>query len=86
MDETGARKNLADVKVPIAIKKLEAKIVECTNSKIQAVKEQDYEKAVYCRDQEIEIRKEITAENEKWEKALKKKKKQVLEEDVAETI
>jgi ATP-dependent Clp protease ATP-binding subunit ClpC len=86
MDETGARKNLADVKVPIAIKKLEAKLLECTDAKVEAVKKQDYEKAAYCRDQEIDIRKEIDSENEKWEKSLKKKKKQVLEEDVAETI
>ena len=86
MDETGARKNLADVKVPIAIKKLEAKLIECTDAKVEAVKAQDYEKAAYCRDQEIDIRKEIDSENEKWEKSLKKKKKQVLEEDVAETI
>lgn len=86
MDETGARKNLADVKVPIAIKKLEKKLLECTENKMDAVKKQDYEKAAYCRDQEIDIRKEIADENEKWEKSLKKKKKQVLEEDVAETI
>ena len=86
MDETGARKNLADVKVPIAIKKLEAKLLECTDAKVEAVKKQDYEKAAYCRDQEIDIRKEIDSENQKWEKSLKKKKKQVLEEDVAETI
>ena len=86
MDETGARKNLADVKVPITIKKLEAKLAECTDKKASAVREQDYEKAAYCRDQEIDIRKEIAEENEKWEKSLKKKKKQVVEEDVAETI
>ena len=86
MDETGARKNLADVKVPITIKKLEAKLAECTDKKAEAVRQQDYEKAAYCRDQEIDIRKEIAVENEKWEKSLKKKKKQVLEEDVAETI
>ncbi len=86
MDETGARKNLADVKVPLAIKKLETKLSECTENKMDAVKKQDYEKAAYCRDQEIDIRKEIADENEKWEKSLKKKKKQVLEEDVAETI
>ena len=86
MDETGARKNLADVKVPITIKKLEAKLAECTDKKAGAVREQDYEKAAYCRDQEIDIRKEIAEENEKWEKSLKKKKKQVVEEDVAETI
>ena len=86
MDETGARKNLADVKVPITIKKLEAKLAECTDNKTDAVKKQDYEKAAYCRDQEIDIRKEIAVENEKWENSLKKKKKQVVEEDVAETI
>ena len=42
---------------------------------MDAVKKQDYEKAAYCRDQEIDIRKEIADENDKWEKSLKKKKK-----------
>ena len=86
MDETGARKNLADVKVPPAIKKLEEELVKCGKDKMQAVKKQDYEKAAYCRDHEIDIRKKIEEENEKWEKSLKKKKRPVTEEDVAETI
>ena len=86
MDETGARKNLADVKVPLNIKKLEAKLAEVAETKMEAVKKQDYEKAAYCRDQEIDIKAEIAEENEKWEESLKKKKKQVAEEDVAETI
>ena len=86
MDETGAKKNLVDVKVPIVIKKLEDKLLDCTTEKVEAVKKQDYEKAAYCRDQEIDIRKEIDSENKKWEQSLKKKKKIVTEEDVAETI
>ena len=86
MDETGAKKNLVDVKVPIVIKKLEDKLLDCTTEKVEAVKKQDYEKAAYCRDQEIDIRKEIDSENKKWEQSLKKKKKTVTEEDVAETI
>ena len=86
MDETGARKNLADVKVPPAIKKLESELAECGENKTLAVKQQDYEKAAYCRDHEIEIRKKIQLENEKWEESLKKKKRPVTEEDVAETI
>ena len=86
LDETGARKNLADVKVPPAIKKLEEELAKCGKDKDIAVKKQDYEKAAYCRDHEIEIRKKITAENQKWEDSLKKKKRPVTEEDVAETI
>tara|TARA_B100000513_G_scaffold110712_2_gene48111 strand:+ start:5777 stop:7783 length:2007 start_codon:yes stop_codon:yes gene_type:complete len=86
MDETGARKNLSDVKVPANIKKLDLELKECGENKSAAVRRQDYEKAAYCRDQEIEIRKRIEVENEKWEEALKKKKRPVTEEDVAETI
>ena len=86
MDETGARKNLSDVKVPATIKKLDQELKECGDRKQSAVKQQDYEKAAYCRDQEIEIRKKIALENEKWEESLKKKKRPVTEEDVAETI
>ena len=86
LDETGARKNLADVKVPTAIRKLEEELVKCGKDKDTAVKAQDYEKAAYCRDHEIEIRKKITVENKKWEESLKKKKRPVTEEDVAETI
>ena len=86
MDETGARKNLSDVKVPANIKKLDLELKECGENKSAAVRRQDYEKAAYCRDQEIEIRKRIQVENEKWEEALKKKKRPVTEEDVAETI
>jgi ATP-dependent Clp protease ATP-binding subunit ClpC len=86
LDETGARKNLADVKVPPAIRKLEEELVKCGKDKDIAVKAQDYEKAAYCRDHEIEIRKKITVENKKWEESLKKKKRPVTEEDVAETI
>lgn len=86
LDETGARKNLADVKVPPAIKKLEEELVKCGDDKNAAVKKQDYEKAAYCRDHEIEIRKKIAEENRKWEDSLKKKKRPVTEEDVAETI
>ena len=86
MDETGARKNLEDVKVPAAIKKLEEELKKCGDDKMSAVKQQDYEKAAYCRDHEIEIRSKIETENTKWEESLKKKKKPVTEEDVAETI
>jgi ATP-dependent Clp protease ATP-binding subunit ClpC len=86
MDETGARKNLADVKVPANIKKLDLELKDCGENKAKAVRQQDYEKAAYCRDQEIEIRKKIEIENEKWEESLKKKKRPVTEEDVAETI
>jgi ATP-dependent Clp protease ATP-binding subunit ClpC len=86
MDETGARKNLEDVKVPAIIKKLEDELKKCGDNKILAVKQQDYEKAAYCRDNEIEIRKKMEIENTKWEESLKKKKKPVTEEDVAETI
>ena len=86
MDESGARTHLLEVKIPAKIKNLERDAEIIRLKKESAVSEQDYELAAQLRDEQLAIDEKVIVETEKWEDSLKKTKRKVDVEDIAETI
>ena len=86
MDEAGAKVHLSQVKMPTHLKESEKKVDEIKKNKIEAVEEQDYEKAATFRDAEIKQRKSIDDEIAKWQRDLRINRKPVTYDDIAGTI
>ena len=86
LDEAGARTHLLEVKIPSKIKNLERDADNIKLDKKAAVEEQDYELAARLRDDQISLEGKIIQETKLWEDSLKKSKRQIDIEDIAETI
>jgi len=86
MDEAGARTHLLEVKVPAKIKNLEKEAELIRVKKENAVASQDYELAASLRDEQLSIDQKVIDETIKWEESLKKSKRTVGIDDIAETI
>jgi ATP-dependent Clp protease ATP-binding subunit ClpC len=86
LDEAGARTHLLEVKIPSKIKTLERQAEEIKLEKKSAVEEQDYEVAARLRDDQLSLESKILEETQTWEESLKKSKRQINVEDIAETI
>ena len=86
LDEAGARTHLLEVKIPSKIKTLERQAEEIKLEKKSAVEEQDYEVAARLRDDQLSLEGKILEETKTWEESLKKSKRQINVEDIAETI
>jgi len=86
MDEAGARTHLLEVKVPAKIKNLEKDAELIRVKKENAVASQDYELAASLRDEQLSIDQKVIDETIKWEESLKKSKRTVGIDDIAETI
>ena len=86
LDEAGARTHLLEVKIPSKIKNLEKDADNIKLDKKSAVEEQDYELAARLRDDQISLEGKIIQETKLWEDSLKKSKRQIDVEDIAETI
>jgi|TARA_B110000977_G_scaffold23752_1_gene28691 ATP-dependent Clp protease ATP-binding subunit ClpC len=86
LDEAGARTHLLEVKIPSKIKNLEKDADNIKLDKKAAVEEQDYELAARLRDDQISLEGKIIQETKLWEDSLKKSKRQIDVEDIAETI
>lgn len=86
MDEAGARTHLLEVKVPAKIKSLEQEAEIVRLKKEDAVSAQDYELAAKYRDEQLSIDNKVTAAIQEWEDSLKKTKRKVDVDDIAETI
>ena len=86
LDEAGARTHLLEVKIPSKIKNLEKDADNIKLDKKSAVEEQDYELAARLRDDQISLESKIIQETKMWEDSLKKSKRQIDVEDIAETI
>jgi len=86
LDEAGSRVHISNIIVPQRIVKLEEEIEETKKNKIQAVKNQNFEKAASFRDKEKEILELLENEKLKWEKELIKNREIVDAEKVAEVV
>ena len=86
MDEAGAKVHLKEVKMPNYIVELEEEASKLKLEKLEAVENQDYEKAAKTRDLEISKRDEIDDKTLEWELSLRENKKKVTYEDIASTI
>jgi ATP-dependent Clp protease ATP-binding subunit ClpC len=86
MDEVGARTHLKNIHVPKYIEDVENEIEVIKESKNNAVKNQQYEKAADLRDQESKLIRKLDQFKEEWEEESKTKKFPVDEENIAEVI
>ncbi|MCK5138089.1 MAG: ATP-dependent Clp protease ATP-binding subunit [Bacteroidales bacterium] len=86
LDEAGSRVHILNIVVPDQIIELEQEIEHTKQDKIQAVKNQNFEKAASYRDKEKELLDRLDNEKKKWEKELSLNRETVDEEKVAEVV
>jgi len=86
LDEVGARVHLKNIHVPKHIEELEKSIEDLKESKNQAVKNQQYEKAADLRDDESKLVRQLEFAKLEWEEESKTKRYPVEEEDIAEVV
>lgn len=86
LDEAGAKVHLIGVEIPSEIKNLELAVDKYTAKKLEAVKEQDYEKAAQFRDKELAKKKEVDDKIKEWKDTIANKRQKVTDTEIAETI
>jgi ATP-dependent Clp protease ATP-binding subunit ClpC len=86
LDEVGARVHLKNIHVPKHIEEFEKSIEEVKESKNQAVKSQQYEKAADLRDKESKLVRQLEFAKVQWEEDVKTKRYPVTEENIAEVV
>ncbi|MFA6484595.1 MAG: ATP-dependent Clp protease ATP-binding subunit, partial [Bacteroidales bacterium] len=86
LDETGSRVHISNISVPDRIIKLEAEIEDTRKIKIEAVKNQDFEKAARHRDREKQLIVDLEHEKDIWEKQLMENRQTVDESNVEEVV
>jgi ATP-dependent Clp protease ATP-binding subunit ClpC len=86
LDEAGSRVHISNIVVPDRVVDLEKEIEQTKQDKIQAVKNQNFEKAASYRDKEKELLDRLDSEKKKWEKELSQNRETVDEEKVAEVV
>jgi ATP-dependent Clp protease ATP-binding subunit ClpC len=86
LDEAGSRVHISNIVVPDQIVELEKDIERTKQDKIQAVKNQNFEKAASFRDKEKELLDHLDSEKKRWEKELSQNRETVDEDKVAEVV
>lgn len=81
LDELGAEKNIT-IEIPSSIETLRGKIEELEQKKKNVVKNQDYEKAAFLRDEGRSLVKKLEQAKRKWEKDKENNKDPITVEDV----
>lgn len=66
IDEAGSRVRLANYVLPADVKELEAKRLEISKEKEEAINAQEYEKAAQLRDEEQKLKDEIDLQRKEW--------------------
>ena len=86
LDEVGARVHLKNIHVPEHVEELEKRIEELKESKNQAVKDQQYERAADLRDKESKLVRQLEFAKQQWEEEVKVTRYPVDEDDIAEVV
>jgi ATP-dependent Clp protease ATP-binding subunit ClpC len=86
LDEAGSSVHISNIVVPEQIVELEKDIEVTKQDKIQAVKNQNFEKAASYRDKEKELLDRLDSEKKKWEKEMSQNREMVDEDKVAEVV
>ncbi|MBT3244083.1 MAG: ATP-dependent Clp protease ATP-binding subunit [Bacteroidetes bacterium] len=86
LDESGSRVHISNISVPDKILRIENDIDEIKLTKIEAVKNQDFEKAARHRDREKSLMLELDREKQTWEKSLMQNREEVSEANVEEVV
>ena len=86
LDEAGSRVHITNIVVPDRIVEIEKQLEETKKEKVEAVKNQNFERAANFRDREKMLIDLLEMEKDKWEKELSKNREIVDEEKVAEVV
>lgn len=86
LDEAGSRVHISRISVPDTILKLENEMENIRKEKLEAVGNQQFEKAASYRDKERDVERRIEMAKEKWHKDLQKNKETVDDDNVAEVV
>ena len=86
LDEAGSRVHITNILVPDRILEIEKQLEEVRELKNYVVKKQKYEEAAKLRDDEKNLEKELTVEQETWEQESKLHRETVSEANVAEVV
>ena len=86
LDEAGSRVHITNIHVPDRILEIEKQLEEVRELKNSVVKKQKYEEAAKLRDDEKNLEKELTVEQETWEQESKLHRETVSEANVAEVV
>jgi ATP-dependent Clp protease ATP-binding subunit ClpC len=86
LDEAGSRTHISNIIVPKAIEELEAQIEKIKQSKLHAVKSQNFESAAGYRDKERQLLLDLDASKSIWEKELQENRQIVDGDKVAEVV
>jgi len=86
MDEAGAKVHINNIKVPKEILEIEKEIEKVKTEKQVFIKNQEFEEAASCRDQERELKEKLELTRVEWEKNTSDNRLPVTEEDIADVI
>ena len=86
MDEVGSRIHLQHAEVPEIITRLQKQIEEMNEKKHMAVKKQNFEMAISCRDEQTKLEQELERQNKLWSEGNDETRDIVTEEAVADVV
>lgn len=86
MDTVGSRIHMDNINVPEEIVKLEEGLEKITKEKDEYVKQQNFEKAADCRDEEKLLQEKLDKEKETWHKECTQNRITITEEDIAKVV
>jgi ATP-dependent Clp protease ATP-binding subunit ClpC len=83
IDEAGARARLATQVPPPEVADLKQQLEDLAESKDEAIRDQDFERAAELRDQERELQKKISEREHAWEEERRTTRPTLTEEEIA---
>ena len=86
IDEAASRVRLANYVLPAEVKELEAKLIEISKEKEEAINAQEYEKAAQLRDEEQQLKDQIDIQRREWLSKRSTEAGRVGEEEIAVII
>jgi len=86
IDEAGSRARIGQMTRPPELKELEKEIQEINKEKVNAINEQDFEKAASCRDDEKKAKQKLEDILENWKAESEENIVDVTEDDIMEVI
>lgn len=86
VDEAGARARIGTMTRPPELKELEARISEINKEKVEAINDQDFEKAASLRDEEKNTKKKLDQQLESWRGDSEEKIVDISEDDIMAVV
>ncbi len=86
IDEAGARARITTMTRPVEFKELQTKIDEINVQKVEAINEQDFEKAASLRDEEKNTKKDLEERLETWKGDSEEKIVEINEDDIMTVV